>query len=58
MTKRRDVYTTIGLECGCRGPPAPTSDRTGGRAVPLGLPPAEGRDLNDAELEALYAATG
>ena len=75
MTKRPDVYTTIGQECGCCGHRHPTvrdarrcladyrrrefSDR---RVVAVAAdapwPPTVGRDLNDVELDALYADAG
>ena len=72
MTERRDVYTTLGAECGCCGHRHPTV-REAGRcledyrrrefsdrvvvalAADAPWPPAAGRDLNDVELDELYA---
>ncbi|MCY4074231.1 MAG: hypothetical protein OXH04_02230 [Acidobacteria bacterium] len=72
MTDRPDVYTTLGLECGCCGHRHATVEGAGRcleayrrrtfsdrRVVAVAAdapwPPAAGRDLNDAELAALYA---
>ena len=75
MTKRPDVYTTIGHECGCCGHRHHTI-REAGRCVedyrrreysdrvvvPVAAdapwPATKGGDLNDAELEELYAGAG
>ena len=75
MTKRPDVYTTLGQECGCCGHRHETV-REAGRclkdykrrgfsdrmvvavAAAAPWPPAEGRYLNDAELEQLYGGGG
>ena len=75
MTKRPDVYTTLGQECGCCGHRHETVGEAGRClkdykrrgfsdrmvvAVAAGAPwpPAEGRYLNDAELEELYGGGG
>ena len=72
MTDGPDVYTTLGLECGCCGHRHATVEAAGRcleayrrrtfsdrRVVAVAAdapwPPAAGRDLNDAELAALYA---
>ncbi len=75
MTKRADIYTTLGRECGCCGRQHPTV-REAGRcledyrrrefsdrivvavAADTPWPPAEGRYLNDAELDELYGGAG
>ena len=75
MTKRADIYTTLGRECGCRGH-RHQAVREAGRcledyrrrefsdrmvvAVAADAPwsPAEGRYLNDAELDELYGGAG